>query len=203
MLESARRSRPHPPRPRPAPAVYFSVLALVAAGCGGSTPPRATTTSGAASTPQNGIAAAYRYSRCMRSHGATGFPDPQVHQNGNSVSVMQRVPNALAHSPAFVAAQKACRGILPAPDNASPAVQAAHERARAQTLLAFARCLRSHGVPNFPDPSAQGQLPLSTVQAAGVDLQAPSLLTAAKACVGVTHGMITMAQVQQAVHGGH
>jgi hypothetical protein len=175
------------------------VLALVVAGCGGSTPPRSTT-SAAASSPQDGITAAYRYSRCMRSHGATGFPDPQVHQNGNSVSVMQRVPDSLAHSPAFTAAQKACRGIIPAP--ASPSQEAARQRAKAEALLAFARCLRNHGVTNFPDPSAQGELRLPAVEAAGVDIHAPSFLTAAKACVGVTHGMITAAQVEQAVQSG-
>ncbi len=52
----------------------------------------------------------------------------------------------------------------------------------------------------FPDPTAQGQLTLAMIHAAGVDLQAPSLLTAAKACVGVTHGAITLAQVEQAIH---
>jgi hypothetical protein len=70
-------------------------------------------------------------------------------------------------------------------------------------LLAFARCLRSHGVPKFPDPDSRGQLPLETVQAAGVDLHAPAVLTAARACVGVTHGQITMAQVEQAINHPH
>jgi hypothetical protein len=49
------------------------------------------------------------------------------------------------------------------------------------------------------DPTAQGQLTLQMVHAAGDDLQAPSFLTAARACVGVTHGAITLADVQQAI----
>lgn len=199
MPESARLPRRQPPPPRPVRAVYFSVLALVVAGCGSTAPPRPTTSAGA-SASQNGITAAYRYASCMRSHGATGFPDPQVHQNGNSVSVIQRLPAAMAHSPAFKGAEKACRGIIPAPPTA--AQQAAQRQAKAASLLAFARCLRSHGVTNFPDPSAEGQLRLPTVEAAGVDIHAPSFLTAAKACVGVTHGMITVAQVEQAVRSG-
>ncbi len=55
-------------------------------------------------------------------------------------------------------------------------------------------------MPDFPDPTTQGQLTLETIRAAGVDLQAPSFLTAAKVCVSATHGAITLAQVEQAIH---
>jgi hypothetical protein len=56
---------------------------------------------------------------------------------------------------------------------------------------------------DFPDPNAQGQLTLQMIGAAGVDLKAPSFLTAAKACVGVTHGQITLGLVAQAINGPH
>jgi hypothetical protein len=46
-------------------------------------------------------------------------------------------------------------------------------------------------------------LTLQMMSAAGVDLKAPSFFTAAKACVRVTHGAITLAQVAQATNGPH
>ena len=70
-------------------------------------------------------------------------------------------------------------------------------------MLTFARCLRNHGVSDFPDPDAQGRLTLQMTSAAGVDLKVPSFLRAAKACVGVTHGAITLAEVARAVNGPH
>jgi hypothetical protein len=41
------------------------------------------------------------------------------------------------------------------------------------------------------------------ISAAGVDIHAHSFFNAAKACVGVTHGMITIAQVEAAISGRH
>ncbi len=46
--------------------------------------------------------------------------------------------------------------------------------------LAFARCMRAHGVQNFPDPDSQGNFPPLTQQALGVSKQAS--LTAQQAC---------------------
>lgn len=111
------------------------------------------------------------------------------------------VPRSAAGSPQFKTAQKACRGIMPAPGNVSPIQLAQQQHAREQNVLAFARCLRSHGVPDFPDPTSKGHLTLQMVTAAGVDLQAPGVLTAAKACIGVSHGAITAADVERAVNG--
>jgi hypothetical protein len=181
-------------------ALPIALAAVAVAGCGSTNAP--TTTAAARSSGQkDGITAAYQFSACMRRHGVTDFPDPRVTQHNGGTSVAVGVPNGDAGSPTFNSAQKACQAILPPPQ--SPAQQAQQDRAHGQVLLAFARCLRSHGVPKFPDPDSRGQLPLETVQAAGVDLHAPAVLTAARACVGVTHGQITMAQVEQAINHPH
>jgi len=37
-----------------------------------------------------------------------------------------------------------------------------------QEELAVARCMRSHGVPNFPDPSANGNIPHTSPDSLGV-----------------------------------
>ena len=96
-------------------------------------------------------------------------------------------------------AQKTCSKILPAPQ--SPSQDLARQQAQKRNLLAFAQCLRANGIHDFPDPNAQGQLPLPTVIAAGVDIHSRQFLDAAKACVGVTHGQITMAQIQAGING--
>jgi hypothetical protein len=179
-------------------ALPAAVAAIAVAGCGGSPSPTTSTTG----QLKNGVSGAYQFSTCMRQHGVTDFPDPRVTQRAGGTSVVAiGVPADDAGTPTFKAAQKACQGILPAPE--SSAQQALQEHRQAQVLLAFTQCLRGHGVPKFPDPDSQGHLSLQAVEAAGVDLHAPVVLTAARACVGVTHGAITMAQVEQAINGAH
>jgi hypothetical protein len=175
-------------------ATTVAGLALVAAGCGSS--PRAAS---GKTPPRDGAAAAFRFATCMRDHGVTNFPDPQVSSADGHQSIKLMVPASAARSPRFKSAQNACRGILPIPQNANQA--AAQQQARKRDLLAFARCLRDHGVSGFPDPTSQGQLTLQMISAAGVDIHTHAVLTAAEACVGVTHGAITRAQVAQAING--
>jgi hypothetical protein len=172
----------------------ITAVVLFVAGCGSSP----TTTSG--NSGGSAADAPYKFAACMRDHGVSGFPDPQVTTTpGGGVAVRQMVPASTANSPTFKAAQKACRGILPAPGRGGPG----HHGPSKQVFLAFAKCLRNHGISGFPDPDAQGQLTLQMISAAGVDLKAPSFLTAARACVSVTHGAITLAAVAHAINGPH
>jgi hypothetical protein len=176
-----------------------SALVVIIAGCGGNSP--SSSTSSASAQAQRPGADAYQFSACMRSHGVSGFPDPVVKTNGNSVSAAIRVTPALTGSPSFKSAQKACGHILPGPKGQG--LSPAQQQARTRAMLAFAQCLRTHGFPRFPDPTAQGQLTLQMVTAAGIDLHTPALLTAGKSCTSVTHGQLTPAQVVQAINGPH
>lgn len=178
-------------------ATGITSVALLATGCGSSSPGPPTSQSFSSFA-----ADAYKFSSCMRTHGVTNFPDPRVINTPGQQSIRQEAtPVARANAPKFKAAQQACQGIMPAPSNISPAQQAAQQHARVQDRLAFARCLRDHGVPNFPDPTSQGHLTLQMITTAGVDLHAPAVLTAARVCVGVTNGTITLADVERAVNG--
>jgi hypothetical protein len=172
-------------------------VALLAGACGSSS----SSSGGASDTPPGPAGAAFRFARCMRAHGASGFPDPQLTRTpgGDAVGIRQAVPASAGLSPRFQAAQKACQGILPPPGRGSGGGGGGPGK---QVLLAFAHCLRSQGVSGFPDPNGQGQITPQMISAAGVDLRAPSFMTAARACVGVTHGAITMAEVAQAVRRG-
>lgn len=135
----------------------------------------------------------------MRAHGVPNFPDPQVSTSAaGSVKVAVVAPGN-PRSPAARSANKACDHILPGPQ--SSAQIAAQQHTREVDLLSFAQCLRAHGLSSFPDPTSQGQLSLQMITNAGVDLHAPQTLTAAKACIGASHGAITPADVERAVNG--
>jgi hypothetical protein len=64
-------------------------------------------------------------------------------------------------------------------------------------VLAFARCMRSHGVTDFPDPNGSGALPKREV---GVASNNPEFVGAHRACGHLlpNSGQPTQAQVQQA-----
>lgn len=177
-------------------AALTAVLAALAAGCG-SNGPSTTDSQSAQNRPQDGVSAAYAYARCMRGHGVSNFPDPKVVSSPGHAAVGFSVNPSETGSPSFKTADKACQHILPAPTNSTPAEQQAHKR----DLLAFAHCLRTNGIQGFPDPDQRGRLTLTMVTAAGVDIHSRTFLDAAKACVGVTNGAITLPQIEAAVSG--
>ena len=172
-------------------------MAVVAAGCGG-TAPSSGSVSGTAGAAKGGPGeAAYKFSACMRNHGVSNFPDPKVKTSGGSVSVAIAINPSISGQPAFKSAQKTCQHILPKPGSSGAD---GNSPARVQALIAFARCLRSHGFPNFPDPNARGDLSAQTIAKAGINLQTPALLTAGQRCTSVTHWIITPAQVAEAIN---
>jgi hypothetical protein len=170
--------------------------ALLVSACGGSKKPPASTTSGNSAANNSGIRAAYRYSACMRTHGVTNFEDPHVSTNGNSIQIAVHVDPAITESPSFKSAQHACAHILP---NASNGPTPAQIQARTDAILAFAKCMRERGFPKFPDPNSQGQLSPAMLSAAGINLQQPAIKPAAYACLPLTHGLLTKADVNQAI----
>ncbi|MGN6870465.1 MAG: hypothetical protein ACTHMY_18905 [Solirubrobacteraceae bacterium] len=176
--------------------ILAMLFAPVVAGCGSNKP---TTSTGTASANSPG-ASAYAYSRCMRSHGVTNFPDPKVSVSGNSVRVAIAVNPSITGSPKFNSAQKACQGIIGGPGESQSQVRAQQE-AHARILLAFAQCIRGKGIHDFPDPNTEGQLPLPTIVAAGVDIHSRQFFDAATSCTSVTHGEITAAQIRAGLNG--
>lgn len=188
---------------RPLILVSFLAVAafsLLAAGCGGGGSPgvanvassKTTTTA----TTQTGLAA---FAACMRSHGVPNFPDPD---STGEIPKVQVVATAQANPHKFNAAQTACIHLAP---NGSLGRQetAAQKRTQLADELSFARCMRSHGVARFPDPTAQGQLSVEMVQAQGIDVHAPAVLHVVQACLPASHGALTAAKVRAAIsHAG-
>jgi hypothetical protein len=91
------------------------------------------------------------------------------------------------NGPAFRSAMQACRSDLPNPGQASAAATA---KARSQAI-AMARCMRSHGVPNFPDPQFQsgpnGGVGVR-ISGAGIDPNSPAFQAAQKQCGSIFGG---------------
>ena len=146
------------------------------ANVGSSTPSEAA--NAGSSSSESPYAQALSYSRCMRTHGIGDFPDPDSTGNIDVKGAMSRGgPNSdlNAGNPQFSAAQTACQSLL-------PTESAAQQHADAAQALAWARCMRSHGVANFPDPDSDGGFHVAAIRADGVDVTTPQFHAAAAAC---------------------
>jgi hypothetical protein len=176
-----RRLGPRPHRPQRMRAVAVLAVmsaALLAAACsdspssGGS---RGSSNGGVSAT----AASAVRYSACMRSHGVPEYPDP------NSSGQLQKItPGNEAQlgvsASRFSAAQAACQRLWP-----YQGLTQTKQRQELTYALTFARCMRSHGVPGFPDPttdSASGRAEFVIDASSGIDLNSPQILTTARTC---------------------
>ncbi|MGH7732796.1 MAG: hypothetical protein ACREOE_03605, partial [Gemmatimonadales bacterium] len=129
-------------------------LSLLAAACGQSTAPLSTS----AVSAQHGWLA---FSRCMRSHGVAEFPDPT--SNGALPKVS---PQQLGVSSSQLdSAQTACQPLLPAGGSLEQQTSClmlgncppAEVRQMLVAERKYARCMRSHGVPSWPDPTMNAQ----------------------------------------------
>lgn len=67
--------------------------------------------------------------------------------------------------------------------------------------LAYSRCMRSHGVPNFPDPSAGGGISIQGGPGSGLDPRSPAFKSAQSTCIHLlpNGGQATPAQQAQAL----
>ncbi len=177
-----------------ATAAAIAAATLIAA-CGASAPASSSAPSSAGGTQaqmQQAQRDAVRFAGCVRSHGVSNFPDPTSPQEFKSSFAANK-------SPALQSAATACRHLLRGPGTRSQT--AAQRQAQTAAALAFARCLRSHGFPRFPDPSSSGELSHEMLAAAGINVHQPAVVQAADACVGVTHGLITRAGVARFAAG--
>ncbi len=114
---------------------------------------------------------------CMRSHGVSDFPDPTPSQGGGVAFQITGGPGSdLNHeNPRFKAAGQACQSLLAG--GGQPAPLSAQKIA---AEVEWARCMRTHGVPGFPDPNAQGAFDSSRF-----DDTSPAFQTASRACASV------------------
>jgi hypothetical protein len=181
-------------------AIVLAPIALLVAACGSSphNSPSASSSRSDAS-PAQARQAAVRFAGCMRSHGVSNFPDSSAPDGGPKWN-FDNIPGVNPSSPSFQAAYTACKHLLPG-GGPNAALQAQRQRQQRAGLLAFAQCMRRHGITRFPDPNSQGELTPQMATAAGIDLHAPSVAADARACVPASHGTITAADVARATSG--
>lgn len=153
-----------------APAALL-VLAILAAGCGGPSSPNAAGGGGSSSL----LGKSEAYTTCMRGHRIADFPDPTTSPGGGIAFQINGGPGSdlNRNNPTFRAADKACHGLLPGAGQTSPPLSARRIAAEVQ----WARCMRSHGLPGFPDPNSQGAFDSSRF-----DETTPAFQTASSAC---------------------
>jgi hypothetical protein len=168
--------------------IATSGLALLAAACGsaprshvaelGSTTTQSRGSSSAAGSTNSHspISQPLAFSHCMRFHGVTNFPDP----SSSDVWPKSQVELA-AGNPQFQAATEACGHLLP---DGGPGVSpspAAVQLIRTD-MLEFARCMRSDGVPNWPDLTLDRGRPIFDPEAVGIDPSSPQISTKMHQC---------------------
>lgn len=161
LMRRPRRARP--PTARAAAAIIATaVLASVAAACGSS--PSSAGSGGPSDAGGSGTSpSAVAYSHCIRSHGVPNFPDPP-----SSGVVPKADPQQLGVSSSRLqAADRDCQHLYPSNGGAiSASLRQCEEtgecpQAMVQRVLngmrKLARCMRSHGVPNWPDPTVDSE----------------------------------------------
>lgn len=208
----AKVAYPEPKRLRRAASVTAGIFAvgLAVAACGGpsaasnptnttsrgqsgSSASRSTTTTvpsaskGSSSPSDHVTVEALKFAQCMRAHGVSDYPDPRA-PGSTPPAAPTKVGMAYLgdsfdpNTPTFQAGERACQkyavGLATRVTPAGAAEVAAKQ-------LKYAQCMRAHGVPGFPDPSANGGFTIPN----SVDQNSSFFQDAERACKNFLPGL--------------
>jgi hypothetical protein len=165
--------------------ILLAGLALSAVACAGrnsgagvaSLPKGSASTSTSAGQAQT--TDTLKYAQCMRSHGITKFPDPGADGNITIQPGLGLDPN----SDQFKAAAEACKSLAP-PAGSPPGAKKADPQEQ-QRYLAFARCMREHGIASYPDPRTKDDGSMELLLPRDIDSNTPQFKAAQQACKSV------------------
>ena len=146
-------------------AAAVTAIAGLAVGCGNGNSPAL---SGTANYQK-----ALAYAQCMRAHGEPSYPDPT--SNGGFIidGRKDHLNGQLMQS-----ANETCQHLLPK----TPPMTAARQKQVTAEALKYVACMRTHGIPDMPDP---------VVNAQGVEFRIGT---------GTSKGGPVSAMVQNAMH---
>jgi hypothetical protein len=170
MSDKSGGHRPRPARLRLMGALLAMLGIVALAACSSSA---STTATGGSSSPSTAYQKGLAYAQCIRAHGVPNYPDPN--SSGQFVMPNGSGNNLPSISPAVLqTAGKACQKLQPpgGPQQGGPGPS------NASSQLKFSKCMRSHGVPNFPDPNSNGSITLPP----GMNAQSPQFQAAEKDC---------------------
>lgn len=166
------------------------LLITAVAGCDPGGSPSSTPPSSAA-TGQQALDIAREWVQCLRDRGLTRMPDPRIDEQGHITYAAPadgyEFKRDLLRRPE---AAQACQPIidrLPASARRRSDVSPADIR----TLTEFAKCVRSKGVAEFPDPNAHGEFDLTGTPLENARLES-RVDPALKACRGVWSGEVSV-----------
>ena len=167
--------------------------ALLAAGCGGSSSAPGVAHLSASANPSAGGSPSFSetgaptqqrmvaFSQCMRADGVPGFPEPTEGHLLIRVGGRDRLATGVdPRSARFQEAWRRCGNLLSNGGANSPALQAEAQAA----ALRFSQCMRTHGLPDFPDPTFAGNaVQLKGVGGAGgIEPSSPQFKAAQRKC---------------------
>ncbi|GEM_PF-701177 len=178
-------------------AAAVAVITLAACspgGSGGSADPSPTTMSDA-----DVLALGKDVAQCFRDNGIPEFPDPIVDNNGQLQlpNNMETQLETLYSQQVLEQAQQACQSLFDRlPESAIGGENSVSDDPRApgpgdvEALRKWAECARQNGIPDFPDPKADGSFPLigTPLEAEG---KSPRMLRVFEACQQHWSGGIT------------
>lgn len=161
-----------------------AAVAMLATACGSSAPSAAVSASG----PSYSYAQELAVAQCMRDHGLPTFPDPNPSE-GFSTSVLSLVDSTQGQ-----AAYGDCRHLLTGAPSISALQQVSQqvqqkEAQQLPVLVKFSECMRSHGEPDFPDPTLTGQGVSLNLDGSDINPNSPQFGAAVSACQHVAPGL--------------
>ncbi len=174
----------------------FIAAGLVLAGCGGA---GGSPSASGSSSPGGSYV---EYSACMRSHGIPTFPDPDPAHPDAVVGKESAQQLGVGRS-TYQSAKQACQHLIPLTSGDTPEQQQELQCAEGGNcpqavvqqwmsgLRTLARCLRTHGQPNWPDPiltSLAGHAPAPhfPYEEAGIDHHSTTVLNEVQQCAHIT-----------------
>lgn len=190
-------------------AVLGAAVVLSAAACGGSPSGPSVASLGSGSSVSSSAKPSssdtftqmLAFSACMRSHGVKNFPDPQRGQGGGGTLRIQgggkagSAGNLDPTSSVFQAAQQACQSLMPKGGADGAKVDPTK-------IEPWAACMRSHGLPHFPDPTTQSGAMKLDMSGTGINPDSPQFQNAMQACRSLNPGGGMMVQAGPNSGGG-
>jgi hypothetical protein len=148
--------------------------ALALAACGEDESEGASDGGGASSQEDRARDAALKYAECMREHGVD-MPDPQVDEDGG-IRIQRK--GGGGNPDQDREAEEACQKHMKSAGGRAPSEE--QQQQMRERALAFAQCMRDHGV-DFPDPQFQegGKVMMG---GKGLDPNDPDFQEAQEAC---------------------
>jgi hypothetical protein len=136
---------------RPLAALVLIAMVALLSACGSSAPAKTSAGSSGGNDTAANAEEAVKFAECMRNNGVSDFPDPDA--SGQFAYGIKAGSSLDPSTAAWKQAISACKNLEP-----PGLIPTSFTSQQIAARLRFAQCMRSNGVPDFPDPSNNGPL---------------------------------------------